>query len=70
MCPLFDSIITPISINGAIMRFMGRLVSDSSPMNSAVIRLPANNPANNRMVVPELPQLRGLSGLENTPPFI
>ena len=56
MCPLFDSIITPISINGAITRFMGRLASESSPVNSAVIRLPANNPANKRIVVPELPQ--------------
>ena len=70
MCPLIDSIATPISVRGSIIRLMGRLASESSPVNSAVIRLPANNPANSRRVVPELPQLRGLSGLENTPPFI
>ena len=68
--PLLDSIPTPILDRGEIMRFIGLFVSDSSPINSALTRWPANNPANNRMVVPEFPQSRGSLGSENTPPII
>ena len=66
--PFSDSMDTPIFIRGSIMRFMGLLDKDLSPVNFAVTPFPARSPANRRTVVPELPQFNGnLGGLRSLP---
>ena len=55
---------TPIFIRGAVMRRMGRLRSDSSPVISTVISHGASAPIKRRAVVPELPQSRGSEGCD------
>src|SRR5262249_47368865 len=48
----------PISLSGAITRFMGRFCSDSSPVSFEEKVCPARIPASNRIVVPEFPASR------------
>lgn len=57
-----DWILAPIFANGAMIRFIGRKLSDSSPINSEVKLLPASTPASMRIVEPLFPQSSGPSG--------
>src|SRR5262245_51931540 len=50
-----------------MIRFIGRELSDSSPVNSHVRLLLANNPASMRIVEPLLPQLSGAAGERREP---
>ena len=53
--PLVASICAPISASGVIMRRMGRLTKDSSPVSDVVNGCAAKMPDSMRMVEPELP---------------
>ncbi len=53
---------TPIFMRGAVMRRMGRRLSESSPVSSTSMSHGASTPMSRRAVVPELPQSMGASG--------
>ena len=57
-----DSILAPISSSGSMMRRIGRVLKDSSPINSAAKSCPASTPARIRIVDPLLPQSNGSRG--------
>ena len=55
-------IFAPISRNGFIILSIGRRLSDSSPVNVALIPCPAIKPVSSLTVVPELPASKTFSG--------
>ena len=58
-------IAAPICVNGVITRSIGRLHSESSPVNTLSKGWPPSSPARSRMAVPELPTSRSLCGACN-----
>ena len=54
--------IVPIVCKGSVMRAMGRVLKDASPVNVAVMGCPATTPISRRTPVPELPRSNAVSG--------
>ena len=52
----------PMSASGSVTRAIGRMLSDSSPQNVAVMGKPATTPMSNLTPVPELPRSSGCVG--------
>ena len=57
----------PIVESGAITRAMGRLLSEASPVNVAVMGCEATRPISNRVDVPEFPISSAVSGCKSPP---